>query len=91
MQSSFSISFVRRGLPALLLIAAGIGLSIVFSKASAWPTATQHHLFSVALVLAVGGSNLLSSYVRQRPLATMKVKLLSSRCLVGTLALLQVA
>ncbi|TDN40001.1 hypothetical protein A8B98_15445 [Hymenobacter sp. UV11] len=80
---------MRRGLPALLLIATGIGLSVVFRKSSAWPADIQHMVFPVALVLAVGGSNLLSSYVRQRPLAAMKMELLSSLCLVATLLLLR--
>ena len=88
MQPSFSVSFVRRGLPALLLIAAGITLSIVFRKSGAWPVAMQHVAYPVALVLAVGGSALFGSYVHQRPLRTMKTELLALLFLIATLALL---
>lgn len=89
LNSSSSLSFRRRGLPGLLFIALGLTLSAIFRKSSAWPADTQHQLFLLALVLAVGGSNLLSNYVRPRPLTAMKTELFASLCLVVTLALLR--
>ncbi len=80
-------SFGRRGLPALLLIAAGLALAIVFRKSSGWPVDSQRLAYPVALVLAVGGSVLFSSYVRQRPLSVMKIEMLSAVFLVATLLL----
>ncbi|AMR28135.1 hypothetical protein A0257_14255 [Hymenobacter psoromatis] len=85
MQPGFSISFVRRGLPALLLIAAGIALSIVFKKSSAWPAETKLLMYALALVLGVGGTTLFGSYVRQRPLSSMKTQLISSALMVAIL------
>ncbi len=85
MQPGFSISFVRRGLPALLLIATGITLSMVFRNSSAWPAETKLLLYALALVMGVGGTSLFASYVQQRPLSSMKTQLLSSPLMVAIL------
>ncbi len=88
MNSSASLSFWRRGLPGLLLMAAGITLSIVFRNSSAWSAETELLkllMYALALVLGVGGTNLFGSYVRQRPLSTMKTELISSALMVVVL------
>lgn len=85
--TSSSLSFVRRGLPALLFIAAGITLAILFRNASAWPTETKQLVYPLAQVLGVGGCLLFGSFVQQRPLRTMKQELLGAALLVAVLVL----
>ena len=82
-----TISFARRGLTGLLLIAAGLTMCFVFRRSSAWGLEVQQLLFPLALVLAVGGGNLLSSYMQQRSFKAMKTELLASAVIVGTLLL----
>ena len=79
------IPFSKRGLPGLLLIALGLLLSFGASRHSAWSAEVKHLAFPLALLLAVGGGNLVSSYVRQRSLRLMKIELLSSAVIIGTL------
>lgn len=85
---TIAISFWRRGLPALLFILGGVASSFIFRKSSAWPLDVKHLMFPTALLLAIGGSVLLSSYVRQRPLRTMKTELVSAGLLLATMLLL---
>ena len=85
MQPKATISFAQRGLPGLLLIAAGLIMCFVFRRSSAWGPEVKQLLFPLALVLAIGGSNLLSSYVQQRSFKTMKTELLASAVGVATL------
>ena len=85
MQPAFSSSFVRRGLPGLLLMALGITLSLVFRNSSAWPAETKLLMYALALVIGVGGTSLFASYVQQRPLSSMKTQLISSALLVAIL------
>jgi uncharacterized membrane protein len=87
MQPTSSLSFARRGLPALLLIGAGITLAILFRTASAWPTETKQLVYSLAQVLGVGGCMLFGSFVQQRPLYTMKQELMGATILVAVLVL----
>jgi drug/metabolite transporter (DMT)-like permease len=82
-----SRSFKWRGLLGVLLIFTGIALSIVFRNASPWPVETKKLMYSVALVLAVGGCNLFGSFVYRRPLHTMKMELLSSFFIVVVLVI----
>jgi len=82
-----SLSFARRGLPALLLIAAGITLAILFRNASAWPTETKQLVYPLAQVLGVGGCMLFGSFVQQRPLHTMKQELACAALIVIVLVL----
>jgi hypothetical protein len=77
MQPKPTISFLRRGLPGLLCIAAGIGLTIAFRNSSLWNESVKQIVVPVALLLAVGGAPLVSSYVHQRPWRAMRHELLS--------------
>ena len=88
MQPKAAISFAKRGLTGLLLIAAGITLGIVFNKHSAYTDAVKHLLYYLALLLAVGGCSLVSSYVHQRSFKAMKKELLASGFMVATLVLI---
>ncbi|MGI4740168.1 MAG: hypothetical protein ACRYG7_33780 [Janthinobacterium lividum] len=85
--TSSSLSFVRRGLPSLLLIAAGITLAILFRDSSAWPADTKQLVYPLAQVLGVGGCMLFGSFVQQRPLHTMKQELASAAVIVLVLVL----
>ena len=82
-----TISFAQRGLTGLLLITAGLTMCFVFRRSSAWGLGVQQLLFPLALVLAIGGGNLLSSYMQQRSFKAMKTELLASAVIVGTLLL----
>jgi hypothetical protein len=88
MQRNATISLAKRGLTGLLLIAAGITLSIVFNKHSAYADELKRLTYLVAVLLAVGGSCLVSSYVQQRPFKSMKTELLAAGVLLATLLLL---
>jgi hypothetical protein len=88
MQPKAAISFAKRGLTGLLLIAAGITLSIVFNKHSAYADELKRFMYLFAVLLAVGGSCLVSSYVKQRSFKNMKTELLTSGVLLATLVLL---
>ncbi|MFD1467954.1 hypothetical protein ACFQ48_06935 [Hymenobacter caeli] len=79
------ISFVCRGLPGLLLVFFGLALAIAFRQRSAWSPEVKQLTYPLALVLAVGGGNLLSTYVRQRPLR--KSELWATAVLVAVLVL----
>lgn len=85
MQSKLTFSFARRGLPGLLCIGLGLALYFVFRHSSAWPEATKHLVFPLALVLAVGGAPLVSSYVHQRPWSAMRPELLGIATLLASL------
>ncbi len=88
MQPKTSISFASRGLTGLLLIASGLIMCFVFRQRSAWGPEAKQLMFPLALVLAVGGGNLLSSYVQQLPFKAMKTELLASVVGVATLLVL---
>jgi hypothetical protein len=88
MQPKDAISFVKRGLTGLLLIATGITLSIVFNRHSSYADEVKHLTYPFAVLLAVGGSCLLSSYVQQRSFKSMKTELLAAGVLLATLVLL---
>lgn len=87
MQPKATISFAQRGLTGLLLMAAGLTLAVVFKQSSPWPAEAKQLAYPLALVLGVGGSQLLGSYVRQRPLAAMKKELLAAALVVAVLVL----
>ena len=87
MQSKPTISFAQRGLTGLLLMAAGLALALVFKQRSPWPAEVKQLTYPLALVLGVGGTVLLSSYVRQRPLSAMKQELLAATLIVVVLVL----
>jgi hypothetical protein len=87
MMYSSSLSFKRRGLPGLLLMAAGIMLSIVFRGSGAWPAEIKPFMYALALVLALGGCMLFGSFVQRRPLHTMKTELISVGLMVAVLLL----
>jgi hypothetical protein len=87
MQPKASISFAQRGLTGLLLMAAGLALALVFKQRSPWPAEVKQLAYPLALVLGVGGSQLLGSYVRQRPFAAMRKELLAAALIVLVLAL----
>ncbi|MGI4887223.1 MAG: hypothetical protein ACRYFR_19885 [Janthinobacterium lividum] len=87
MQSKATVSFTRRGLTGLLLMAAELTLALVFKQRSSWPAEVKQLAYPLALVLGVGGSQLLGSYVRQRPLGAMKKELLATVLIVAVLAL----
>jgi hypothetical protein len=83
-----AIFFTKRGLTGLLLIAAGITLGIVFNKHSAYTDGVKHLMYSLALVLAVGGGCLVSSYVHQRSFKDMRQELYVMVFMVTTLVLI---
>jgi hypothetical protein len=91
MQPKATISFVKRGLSGLLLIVVGLTLSIVFNKHSAYAAELKRFLHPLALLLAVGGSSLVSSYVRQRSFKNMKTELLATGVLLATLVLVSLS
>lgn len=83
--TSSSHSFKWRGLAGVLLLFAGIALAVTFRDSSPWPTQTKLLMYSLALVMGVGGSNLFGSFVYRRPLHTMKVQLLGSFLMIVVL------
>ncbi len=87
MQPQATISFTKRGLTGLLLIAAGLILALVFKQRSPWPAEVKQLIYPLALALGVGGTQLLGSYVRQRPFAAMRKELLAAGLIVFVLAL----
>lgn len=91
MQPKATISFAKRGLAGILLIAVGLTLSIVFNKHSAYTAELKQLMYPLALVLAVGGSSLLSSYVQQRSFKNMKTELLATGVLLATLVLVSLS
>jgi uncharacterized membrane protein HdeD (DUF308 family) len=88
MQLKATISFVKRGLPGLLLLAAGIALGIMFNKHSAYPDEIKRLVYALALVLAVGGCSCVGSYVQQRAFKDMKRELFALGFMVATLVLI---
>ena len=83
--TSTSQSFKWRGLVGALLLFAGIALAVTFRDSSPWPTQTKLLMYSLALVMGVGGSNLFGSFVYRRPLHTMKMQLLGSFLMIVVL------
>jgi hypothetical protein len=88
METKVAFPFVKRGLSGLLLIATGIALSFFFRNSSLWSADVKRIVYPVALVLAMGGTNVLASYVQQRPFSAMRTELLSSAAMLATLLLL---
>lgn len=87
MQPKATISFAKRGLIGLLLVATGLALALVFKQRSPWPAEAKQLTYPLALVLGMGGAVLLSSYVRQQPLRAMKTELLGAALIVLVLVL----
>ncbi|MFD2218251.1 hypothetical protein [Hymenobacter bucti] len=85
------LSFTRRGLPGLLLLALGLLLGLSLGRHSSWAVEAKPLVYPLALLLAVVGCNLVGSYVHQRSLHTMKKELLASGLLVVSLWLGSVA
>lgn len=85
MQPKLAITFWQRGLPGLLGIFLGLGLCFVFRNSSPWPAEVKHLAYLLALVLAVSGAPLVSSYVHQRPWSAMRNELLSIFALLAGL------
>lgn len=79
------LSFTTRGLPGLLLLALGLLLGIGLGRHISWLAGAKPVVYPLALLLAVGGCNLLGSHIQQRPLRTMKMELLSSAVIVVSL------
>ena len=79
------LSFTRRGLPGLLLLALGLLLGLSLGRHSSWLAGAEPAVYPLALLLAVGGCNLMGRYIQQRPLRTMKMELLSSAIIVASL------
>jgi hypothetical protein len=79
------LSFTKCGLPGLLLLALGLLLGMGLGRHSSWLVGAKPVVYPLALLLAVGGCNLLGSYIQQRPLRTMKMELLSSAVIVVSL------
>ncbi len=77
MQPKVTIPFIQRGLPGLLGIVLGLTPCFVFRHSSPWPDEVKHLMFQLAMVLAMGGSALVSSYVWQRPWQAMRSELLA--------------
>ena len=88
MQPKLAISFQRRGLPGLLCIGLGLGLCFVFRHSSAWAADVKQPMYWLALLLAMGGFNLVSSYVWQKPWPAMQKELTASATMVGLLLVL---
>jgi hypothetical protein len=88
MQPKAAISFVKRGLPGLLLLAAGITLAIIFNKHSAYADEIKRLIYPLALVLAIGGCSFVGSYVQQRAFSNMKQELFALGFMVATLVLI---
>lgn len=87
MQPKPAITFLQRGLPGLLCIGFGLALCIVFRHSSPYPAEVKRLVFPVALVLALGGTPLVNSYVHQRPWQAMRQELLGiAALLAGVLA-----
>lgn len=87
MSTSSTLSLKWRGLLGVLLILVSIALGVVFRNSSSWPAETKQLVYPLALVLAVGGTNLFGSFVYRRPLHTMKMELLSSFFIVVALVM----
>ena len=87
LHSKTTISFAKRGLPGLLGIGTGLLLTFIFKQRSAWPLEIKHVMLPVGLILAVGGGNLLSSYVQQRSLKDMPRELAGTALIVATMLL----
>ena len=85
-----TISFVRRGLPGLLCISAGLLLTFVFKQRSHWSVEMKHVMLSLGLIMAVGGGNLFSSYVQQRPFRDMPRELAGAALIVATMLLMSI-
>ncbi len=81
------ISFSKRGLLGLLLLALGLLVSFGVGRHSPLPPNMRQFAYPLALVLAVGGCSLVGSYVQQRPFRLLKTELLSLAVIVGTLVL----
>ena len=79
------LSFTKRGLPGLLLIALGLLLGLSLGRHSSWLAGAERLVYPLALLLAVGGCCMVSSYVHQRPLYAMKKELLALTVLVVSL------
>jgi drug/metabolite transporter (DMT)-like permease len=88
MQLKAAISFAKRGLTGLLLIAAGITLAIIFNKRSAYSADIKQDMYLLASLLAVGGTSLFGSYVKQRSFQDMKQELFATGFMMVTLVLL---
>jgi hypothetical protein len=85
-----AISFAKRGLPGLLGIFTGLLLTFIFKQRSAWPLEVKHIMLPLGLIIAVGGGNLLSSYVQQRPFKDMPRELACTALIVGTMLLVNI-
>lgn len=79
------VSFTKRGLPGLLLLALGLLLGLRLGRHSTWAVEMKAFVYPLALVLAVGGCNMVGSYVQQRPFHTLRTELLASAVLVVSL------
>ncbi|TVT41245.1 hypothetical protein FNT36_07235 [Hymenobacter setariae] len=85
MTSKPLVSFTKRGLPGLLLIALGLMLGLSLGRHSSWSVEVKPIVYPLALLLAVGGCNMIGSYIQQRPFRTMRTALLASTVLVVSL------
>ena len=85
MQPKLAITFWQRGLPGVLCIFLGLGLCFVFRNSSPWPAEVKRLAYALALLLAVGGAPLVSSYVHQRSWRAMRNELLSLGALLAGL------
>jgi hypothetical protein len=79
------LSFTKRGLPGLLLIALGLVLGISLGRHNSWLTGGEQLVYPLALLLAVGGCSMVGSYVHQRPFHAIKKELLGLAVLVVSL------
>ena len=89
-QSKPTISFVRRGLPGLLCIGAGLLLTFIFKQRSPWSADIKHVMLPLGLIIAVGGGNLLSSYVQQRRFHEMPRELAGTALIVAMMLVVSV-
>jgi uncharacterized membrane protein YbjE (DUF340 family) len=79
------ISFTKRGLPGLVLLALGLCLGLKLGQHSPWSAEVKSLVYPLALLLAVGGCNLVGSYVHQRSFHSMRKELLASAMVVVSL------
>jgi uncharacterized membrane protein YbjE (DUF340 family) len=85
MLSKPPLSFTKRGLPGLLLIALGLVLGISLGQHNPFLVGEEQLAYLLALLLAVGGCSMVGSYVQQRPFHAMKKELLGLAVLVVSL------
>ena len=72
MTTKAATHFKLRGLAGIALMAFGIGLAIVFNKASDWPTQAKTIALAMAYCTGIGGVPLVLSYVEQLEFSEMK-------------------